>query len=123
MQCAPNALQQQQLSSKRQMLSSDAMLVDELQHVHNGALQLKQQHELLSFLNHISTDVVTNELPRVHSDALQLKQQAQPPLQPPVFIGVPSVFIGQLQHLHNYTVQLWQPHKAISPITHRRMSH
>ena len=54
------------------MLSSD-VLIEELQHVHSGALRPKQQQqELLRYLNHISIDVMIGELPRVHSDALQL---------------------------------------------------
>ena len=50
------------------------MPIDELQHVHSGALQLKQQQqELLRYLNRISTGVMIDELPRVHNGALQLK--------------------------------------------------
>ena len=57
------------------------MPMDELQHVHSGALQLKQQQqELLSYFKHVSTDVVMDELPRVRSDALRLKQQAMLPI-------------------------------------------
>ena len=53
------------------------MLIDEMQHVHSGALRPKQQRqELLNDLKHISTDVMIGELPRVHSGALQLKQQS-----------------------------------------------
>ena len=63
-----------QLSLKQQI--SDAMLIEELQHVYNDALQPKQQQELLRYLNHIPTDVMIGELPRVHSGALQLKQQS-----------------------------------------------
>ena len=57
-----------QLALKRWTFSRDVMLIDELQHVHNGALQLKQQQqELLSYHNHISTGVVIDELSQVHS--------------------------------------------------------
>ena len=57
-----------QLSLEQQMLSSDAMLIGELQHVHSGALQPKQQQqELLRYLTHILIDVVFFEQPRVHS--------------------------------------------------------
>ena len=66
--------QQQRLLLKQQMLSShsgDEMLMDELQHVHSGALQLKQQQqEWPSYLNHVLTDVIIDELPRVHGVAL-----------------------------------------------------
>ena len=56
---------------------SDALQQYELQHVHHGALQFKQQQqEWLSYLNHISIDVMVDGLPQVHSDTLQLKQQA-----------------------------------------------
>ena len=62
-----------QLSLNQPMLSSD-VLIDELQHVHSGALQpkKKQQQGLLRYLNPISTIVMIDELLRVHSDALQL---------------------------------------------------
>ena len=64
-----------QLSLKQQMLSSDA-LIEELQHVHSGALRPKQQQQDLSrYPNHISIDVMIGELPRVHSDTLHFKQQ------------------------------------------------
>ena len=71
------------------------------------ALQLKQQQQgWLSYLNHISIDVMIDELPRVHSDALQLKQQAmllidfnQPSLQPPV-LSSELLLIDQLRRVH-----------------------
>ena len=77
-----------------------------MQHVHNGAPQLKQQQqELLSYLNHISPGVVIDGLPQVHSGALQLKQQAmllidfnQPSLQPHV-LSSESLLVGQLRRV------------------------
>jgi hypothetical protein len=71
------------------------------------ALQLKQQQQgWLSYLNHISIDVMIDELPRVHSDALQLKQQAmllidfnQPSLQPQV-LSSELLLIDQLRRVH-----------------------
>ena len=97
-----------QLSLKQQMLSSDAMLIDELQHVHNGTLRPKQQQrELLRYLNHIPTDVVIVRLPQVYSGVLHLKQQSillidvnQLSLKQQT-LSSDAMLIDELQHVHN----------------------
>ena len=63
---------------KGESLHYGALQQHGLPHVHNGALQLKQQHlqGWPSHLNHISNVVVVVALPQVHSGALLLKQQA-----------------------------------------------
>ena len=70
-------------------------------------LQLEQQQqELLSYLKHILTDVMTDELPQVHNDALRLKQQVmllvdfnQPSLKQQV-LSSELLLIGQLRRVH-----------------------
>ena len=108
------------------ILSCDAMLIEELQHVHSGALQPKQQQqELLRYLNPISTDVMIGELPRVHSGALQLKQQSmllidfnQLSLEQPM-LSSDAMLIDELQHVHSGALQpKQQQQELLSDLTH-----
>ena len=88
------------------------MLIDELQRVHSGALQPKQQQqELLDDPKHISTDAMIGELPRVHSGALQLRQQSmllidfnQLSLEQQM-LSSDAMLIDELQHVHGGVLQ------------------
>ena len=95
--------------------SSDAMLMDELQHVHSGTLLFKQQQqERLSYLNHISTGMMIDRLPQLHGYALQLKQQAMllidfnQLLLKPQMLSSDAMLIDELQHMHHDALQLKQ---------------
>ena len=89
--------------------------------MHHDALQLKQQQqqEWLSYLNHISIDVVIDELPQVYSDTLQLKRRVlllidfnELSLKQQMSSN-DAMLIGELQHVHNDALQLKQQQQEL----------